>query len=339
MIYSAMIFALGVFVSGLVWLGVTVALVGRAKRLTARRILANVAMRRAEFEAERDGLRARHAVEMHRVEREVDRVLDMATAYRLESDVKERDVASMRAELKAREEDAQEMQQRLAAERELVQDLERRHAEAGATLRAVQHALSLEVKRRAMADEAADAASMIAEQQRAELSALRAEAETLRAILSERLPADDPDIPKLPAERPDPFAALSPPGGSVVPLHARPRLATAAAEAVPASPEPEGEVQKLAGETHADFGRGAWRASAAIEPRMPVTSGVAEPADLERRRAAQANADAPTAPGPARAEDAETRFFEALAEIRALKRAANQAGSSAVAAPYSPSRA
>jgi hypothetical protein len=331
MIYSAMIFALGVFVSGLLWLGLTVALVGRAKRLTARRILANVATRRAEFETERDALRAKHAVEMHRVEREVDRVLDMATAYRLESDVKERDVASMRAELEAREEEAHEMQQRLAAERELLQDLERRHAEAGATLRAVQHALSLEVKRRAMADEAADAASMIAEQQRAELGALRAEAEALRAILSERLPADDLDAIRITADRPDPFAALSPPGGSVVPLHARPRVSTAMA----APPEPsatpptdvESEVQELAGETHADFGRGAWRAAAAIEPRMPVVNAPAEPADLEKRRAAQANTDLAIAtPSPTRAQDAETRFFEALAEIRALKRAANQAG-------------
>jgi len=86
-------------------------------------------------------------------------------------------------------------------------------------------------------------------------------------------------------------------------------------------------VQELVGETHADFGRGAWRATAVVEPRMPLTNAPAEPADLEKHRVVQASAEAATAtPSPPRAEDAETRFFEALAEIRALKRAANQAG-------------
>ena len=92
MIQSAMMFALGVFVSGLVWLAFSVALVRRARRLTERRLLAGIAMRRAEFETERDELRARHAVQMHRLEREVSRVLDMATAHRLEADLKERDL-------------------------------------------------------------------------------------------------------------------------------------------------------------------------------------------------------------------------------------------------------
>ena len=90
MIQSAMIFALGFFVSGLVWLAFSVALVRRTRRLTERRLLAGIAMRRAEFESERDELRARHAVQMHRLEREVSHVLDMATAYRLEADLKER---------------------------------------------------------------------------------------------------------------------------------------------------------------------------------------------------------------------------------------------------------
>jgi hypothetical protein len=80
MIQSAMMFALGVFVSGLVWLAFSVALVRRARRITERRLLAGIATRRAEFDTERDELRARHAVQMHRLEREVSRVLDMATA-------------------------------------------------------------------------------------------------------------------------------------------------------------------------------------------------------------------------------------------------------------------
>lgn len=338
MIYSAMIFALGVFVSGLLWLGLTVALVGRARRLTARRILAGVATRRAEFETERDQLRARHALEMHKVESEVNRVLDMATAYRLESDVKERDVVNFRAELKGREEDLQDMQQRLEGERELLQDLERRHAEAGTTLRAVQHALSLEIKRRAMADEAADAASMIANQQRVELSALRAENETLRAILSERVPAED--LATLGGfDKLDPFAEMATPGGRVVAMPTRTRPAAAApaelvpTSAMPISLNPAGaatpvdqteipiEPQQILGEVHADFGHQAWRAPATLEPRMPVAS-------LVRPDEAGQTPDGQTAGGGSEAptRDAETRFFQALAEIRALKRAASQAG-------------
>ena len=123
MIQSAMIFALGVFVSGLAWLAFSVALVRRARRLTERKLLAGIAVRRAEFETERDELRARHAVQMYRLEREVSRVLDMATAHRLEADLKERDLVNARAELVADEEDFVDIERRLSAERELIQDL------------------------------------------------------------------------------------------------------------------------------------------------------------------------------------------------------------------------
>ena len=50
MIQSAMMFALGFFVSGLLWLAFSVALVRRARRLTERRLLAGIATRRAEFD-------------------------------------------------------------------------------------------------------------------------------------------------------------------------------------------------------------------------------------------------------------------------------------------------
>src|SRR5688500_19660151 len=103
MIHSAMMFALGFFVSGLAWLAQSVALVRRARRLTERRLLASLSTRRAEFETERDELRARHAVQMYRLEREVSRILDMATAHRLEADVVEHDLVSLKAELAVRE--------------------------------------------------------------------------------------------------------------------------------------------------------------------------------------------------------------------------------------------
>jgi hypothetical protein len=83
-----------------------------------------------------------------------------------------------------------------------------------------------------------------------------------------------------------------------------------------------GEGQRLAGEDGGDLAKAARRAPANAESRMPQTdefeaAGVTS--DLEKRRA-------PSPSGPAAATgDPETRLSQALAQIRALKRA-NQAG-------------
>ena len=327
MIQSAMMFALGVFVSGLVSLALLVALVRRTRRVTERRLLAGIATRRAEFEAERDEMRARHAVQMHRLEREVSRVLDQATAFRLESDIKERDLVSARAEVEARDEELQEYQQRLAEERVALQDIERRHAEAGSALRAAQHNLRLEAKRRAMAEQAVDEAAMLADRRRLEAGALRAENEALRSVLAEvqpdapilRVPAPPPTAEPLAAAssgaplQPDPIVGEAEPqsipqSASVVALPTRPRPAPiAAAEAANDRGESIQQLQHLAGEAHADLGRSVWRAPVTVEPKLPNASSLGEPETEEDG-------------------EAENRFIEALAKIRALKRAASQAG-------------
>jgi hypothetical protein len=328
-----MIFALGVFVSGLAWLALCVALVRRARRLAERRLLAGIAVRRAEFESERDELRARHAVQMYRLEREVSRVLDMATAHRLEADLKERDLVNARAELVADEEDFVDIERRLSAERELIQDLERRHAEVGAALRSAQHALKLEAKRRASAEEALDEATLLADQRRLALMSLRSENDQLRARLGE-----DPSAPlpfeladaRMPravsveiddaAEAEDAIAAEAPEaarpqmGGSVVPLPTRHRQVPAAS-----SESDDGDSR--------DGARGA-------PPRMPAATvpaaaNIGELVALRMVQPPPAEA-APEAEETQAAEELkdspEHRFFAALAEIRALKRAANQAG-------------
>lgn len=328
MIQSAMIFALGVFASGLVWLVFSVALVRRARRLTERRLLAGIAMRRAEFESERDELRARHAVQMYRLEREVSRVLDMATAHRLEADLKERDLMNARAELIADEEDFQDIERRLAAERAVIQDLERRHAVAGAALRAAQHAMKLETKRRASAEEALDEASVLADQRRLALTALRSENDSLRARLGEQPGSPVPfelEEARMPRgrsafEREDDDVEEAPQpqlGGSVVPLPTRAR--TMAAE----SPD-----QSLAVVSEATRDLQRLSADGNPVPRMPAATlpdGTSGPGigELVALRLAPERADGkPDAP----TGSPENRFFEALAEIRALKRAANQAG-------------
>ena len=365
MIQSAMMFALGIFVSGLVWLAFSVALVRRARRLTERRLLSGVATRRVEFDAERDELRARHAVQMHRLEREVSRVLDMATAHRLEADLRERDLISARAELEAHREDFAETEARLIAERETIQDLERRHAEAGSAMRAAQHQLKLETTRRAAAEEALDEASILADQRRIALVALRAENNTLRERLGEEPGTPLPfelDSPKLPravaaAEGTDEAAAAEPAvaaaeesaealpapmGGSVVQLPTRPRPPAPETpdqspdQSVAAVAEATRDLKRIAGEAQEGAAEGSDETAepAADQPTMPAAPGVTNiGAFVAMRRAPQA-AEAPAAdaqdeepkPEGEVSEKAESQFFEALAEIRALKRAANQAG-------------
>ena len=340
-----MMFALGFFVSGLLWLAFSVALVRRARRLTERRLLAGIGTRRAEFDTERDELRARHAVQMHRLEREVSRVLDQATAHRLDADLKERDLVNARAELYAREDDMQDIEQRLEGERDLVQDLERRHVEAGSALRSTQHALKLEGKRRAIAEEGLDEASMLADQRRLALTALRMENDALRARLGEPpstpLPVEleDRRLPRVEPQTPEPPPL--PTGGSVVPMPTRARQMAQESpdKSVAVVAEATRDLQRLAGEGGGQLANGVWRAPAVPEPRMPVASlpgagpGEGNVSELIALRMvppatppATAEAAEKAKPAPDVEERAETRFFEALAEIRALKRAANQAG-------------
>lgn len=337
MIQSAMMFALGTFVSGLLWLALSVALVRRARTLTERRLLSGIATRRAEFDTERDELRARHAVQMHRLEREVSRVLDMATAHRLEADLKERDLNSARAELTAREEDLQELDDRLGLERDLVQDLERRNAEMGATLRSAQHALKLEAKRRTVVEEALDEVGTIADQRRHALIALRSDNDELRARLGEppapplSLELEHAKPPKI--APPEPVLELQELPAGVVALHARPRQIPHEApdKPGPAAAGPAGEVERLADHLHVDgveTGVAGDREPgiAAPEVRMPVATmpGETNIGELVALRMVRPEPEKKSAPNVE--ENAEMRFFEALREIRALKRAANQAG-------------
>jgi len=338
MIQSAMIFALGVFASGLVWLAFSVALVRRARRLSERRLLAGIAVRRAEFETERDELRARHAVRMHRLEREFSRVLDMATAHRLEADLKERDLMNARAELLADEEDFVDIERRLAGEREVIQDLERRHAEAGAALRAAQHALKLESRRRANAEEALDEANILADQRRLALTALRSENNMLRARLGEQPGSPVPfelDEAKLPravvrAAIEEPGSDILPTpqlGGSVValPTRARQLAAESPEKSAAVVAEATRDLQRIAGEVE-DEGIKGGRYSPAASPRMPPASAPGNIGELVALRIASPDGEHRPKPAEESKTTSENRFFEALAEIRALKRAANQAG-------------
>jgi hypothetical protein len=324
MIQSAMMFALGIFASGLVWLALSVALVRRAKRLTERRVVARIAVRKAEFDSERDELRAKHAVEMHRVGREVSRILDMATAHRLEADVKERDLNALRAELDARSEELADAEDRLEENRLQLQDLERRTAEAGAELRALQHALKLETRRRAIAEEALDEAAILSDKRKLEIIALRAENDALRIAAGAAAPDEfgQGKLPRVIAAGPEvaveaPREPVEPTfGGSVVPLpvRGRPAAVDSPEQAAALVAEATRDLQRLAGGAEGALVEDGPRLPAALGPDTSIIT------DLDTRRLARDGALADVE------ENAESRFFEALAEIRALKRAASQAG-------------
>ena len=334
MVQSAMMFALGVFVSGLAWLALSAALVRRTRRLTQQRLMARISTRRAEFEAERDELRARHAVETHRLDRELSRVLDMATAHRLESDVKDRDLINLRAELTARTEEIGETQQRLAAQFESLQDLERRHAEASSALRTAQHTLQQETARRIAAEEGLDEREAMAAQRRIELTALRAENEALRATISGRAVAETGDIalPKLPPRPQAPAPVVEPiESAPQAQVWCRCRCGRRPRHRSSCPPSPRRRYARCSGwpaRRTASLAAvcGAPRRAPSRACRMQATS---ENRPCLRRRSRRAAVrPPPTGARPSLSVKAtpETRFFEALAEIRALKRAASQPG-------------
>jgi hypothetical protein len=293
MIQSAMTFALGFLVCGLVALLFSIALVRRTRRLAEKRLLARISTRRAEFETERDEMRARHAVQMYRLEGQVSKILDMATAHRLEADIKERDIVGLRSELEAHAAEMDELNERLIGQRDVLQDLERRHAEAGAVLRATQHALRLESRRRAAAEELLSDIELPEQKRDARIAALRSEISQLQATISHLQSfynhIDLPGAAGTAPPAPQPMA-------EVVPLPTRLRT----------PPDPAHRVEPL---TLPD--------APAFDVEIP---GIQRPA-------AWRDSDPEAEAEPARAKgNPEDRFFEALKQIRALRGGTRQAG-------------
>ncbi len=395
MIEFLMFFALGVFASGLVALAILKALVRRTKRMTEKTLHAALATRRAEFQAERDELRARHALTVRQLERESGTFRDLTTAHRLEADMKDQENADLRADLNSREMEVEELTVRLQAVQDSLLQAERKLAESGGALRIAHHALESEAGRRADLRDRLAEMTRLAERRRLEIIGLRAEmarlrsrmgfaavsvlpangygdADPLRLVISILRPSGAASAPADP-----PVGAIIPTDGPVSPILERPtnvinlpepaiarprrRVAeTGKATGQPAEPPDEraleapeaenirkiaSEIHRIAGEAAADLERGVWRAIArpraanalpeqangdATEP--PSGIGPRQP-DKDVGGQAQPKAGALAKPGNVealrRVEDvkaAEARFMQALEEIRALKRAASQAG-------------
>ncbi|MYZ49050.1 hypothetical protein [Propylenella binzhouense] len=356
MIQSAMMFALGVLVCGLLSLVLIVAFVRRTRRLTAARITARLATRRAEFESERDELRARHAVEARRLEREIDRLLDDATAYRLDSDLKTQELASIRADLDAQDEEIRELHDHLARLQEELQGVQRERAEAVVGRREAEHLLAAERERlESVRAELRGAEERVLGRERevARLNAALAQAEE-RLAAAEGLPA--PFAGGMPLALPAAFGA----DRSVpFPAPALPLPPPAAAER-PVLPEEAGhdeetrkveriarDLHRMAGGAKALLGKAGWHALAHPGSAVPSAERIAKVLKVEKRGGTAparrgngadqvpepaadgfdrkggtetAKGGAPAAAAAA-TKTAEARFLEALAEIRALERA------------------
>ncbi|RAI25576.1 hypothetical protein CH340_25550, partial [Rhodoplanes serenus] len=89
-----MLFALGAFASGLFCLAFFTVLARRIRRVTEQRLKASLAITRADFDTERDEMRARNATVIRRLERDASTFRDRVTAYRLDSDLKTQEIAA-----------------------------------------------------------------------------------------------------------------------------------------------------------------------------------------------------------------------------------------------------
>jgi uncharacterized coiled-coil protein SlyX len=143
MIQAAMMFALGFSVCGLIALAASSALARRTRRLAEHRVKQRYATKRLEFETERDELRARHAVTVQRLEQDVRKLGDEATSYRLESALKDIEINALNSDVDDRDEEIEELKDRLDELHEELRDSDRKLAESGTALRAARHALQM----------------------------------------------------------------------------------------------------------------------------------------------------------------------------------------------------
>jgi hypothetical protein len=152
MIQAAMMFALGFSVCGLIALAASSALARRTRRLAEHRVKQRYATKRLEFETERDELRARNAVGVQRLERDVRKLGDQATAYRLESALKDIEISTLNSDVDAKEEEIEDLTDRLDELHEELRESDRKLAESGTALRAARHALQMKSAEDALGD-------------------------------------------------------------------------------------------------------------------------------------------------------------------------------------------
>jgi chromosome segregation ATPase len=180
MIEPIMFVAIGVFITGLLVLGVIPLVHARAVRLTQRRLEALTPLSMAEIQAEKDQLRAEFAMSTRRLEMSVEQMKAKNISQLADLGKKSEAIGRLKLELSEKSAGLFALE---AKEKQLADDLAAAHAELATKARALEEA------QRALATAQAELShintnfhdsSVAADSQRVELVALRAQTEVLK---------------------------------------------------------------------------------------------------------------------------------------------------------------
>jgi chromosome segregation ATPase len=180
MIEPIMFVGIGVFVAGLLVIGVIPLVHARAVRLTMRRLEALTPLSMAEIQADKDQLRAEFAMSTRRLEMSVEQMKAKTTSQLAEIGKKSEAVSRLKLELGEKTAALFTLE---AKEKQLNEDLEKVRAELAAKTLALEEAdLMLAGTQADLAQTSANfhETSATGESQRVELLALRAQSEALK---------------------------------------------------------------------------------------------------------------------------------------------------------------
>ncbi|SCZ44787.1 hypothetical protein [Afifella marina] len=342
MIQAAMLFALGAFASGLFCLAFFTVLARRIRRVTEQRLKASLAITRADFDTERDEMRARNATVIRRLERDASTFRDRVTAYRLDSDLKTQEIAALRSDLASRDEEIGELGTRLEQTNAELIETKKRLAETGTALRAGRNALEAEMERRlALQDEIQDLKSL-AEDRRVDLIGMRAEIDYLRSVMGNAASEADPEAgsrdpspekaeaseDSKKANRKDAKGAQRRSEARRAPGH-RSQAARhlsrnhnardTAKDAEPIGAEEIARISEDIRRMSADRPMQPAGANGSANKNGTQTDGNAEAKNGHASAGEEVSSDASNGPSQDKPRGAEDRFFQALADIRQLK--------------------
>jgi chromosome segregation ATPase len=190
LIQSAMAFALGLFVAGLIVLIVTPAIWQRAMRLARRRIEASVPLTRTEIQADKDQLRAGFAVANRRLEIEAGRLRERVAEGQIALSRRTEEVAALSRDKQSLGQSITALEARIAALAGSLEQTEARLAErtsevAGRDARLAEQVTVLSALRTDFAT-----AQLMSEELRLEMVARQTEIANLSDKVTERTAAE-----------------------------------------------------------------------------------------------------------------------------------------------------
>lgn len=143
MIENLVVFTLGALVALLVVLLVAPTLFRRTARLVERRVRATAPLTMAEIRAEQDLIRADHAVELRKVEVQLDRLKRTSVTSQIELSRREAEMRELETELDGRRQVVEELEDRIDDMSSTILALEKHIAEQTVALKEKQQAISV----------------------------------------------------------------------------------------------------------------------------------------------------------------------------------------------------